>query len=1032
SRTPLDVRDPSVPEQILLTAPTGAIYHNGGHISIGPDGKLYLGVGDSHSSGAQSQDMTVVGGKINRINTDGSIPSDNPTTFQGLGGSLGAPSSVWCCGLRNPFSHAWQQGTGRFFINDVGQDTWEEINDGIKGRNYGWQGGATDGFRNLPNFTDPLYAYKHGGDAGNGNPLSGNVITGGAFYSGVSAGAQYKFPSAYTDHYFFADNGAGWISHMDVSTLSIPNNAAGGNFASGINGPVDLRVNTDGALYYLAINSGELRMITFGPVNTAPTISQQPANQTVTEGQTATFSVTAGGTAPLSFQWQSMPPGGAFADISGATSSSYTTGATTVGMTGTQYRVRVSNSINNVTSNPATLTVNYAPPVITQQPQNRTVTVGSTASFSVTATGTSLTYQWQSMPPGGAFANLGGATSASYTTPATTLAMSGTQYRVIIDNPAAGTVTSNAATLTVTSGTIPPAISGQPASETVTAPATATFSVTATGTNLTYQWQSMAPGGAFANLGGATGASYTTPATTVGMSGTQYRVVVSGDGPSVTSAAATLTVNGPAAATPLISPNGGTFSGPVTVRLSTTTAGATIHYTLNNTAPTSGSAAYTTPVVVSATTTVRAVAIPSGNANSTSAEADAVFTITGTTPYGLPFRDPPSGLNIPSSEAGLPPTLTATMLFQSPVSTLTPSPGLIPFTVNDPLWSDGAVKKRWIALPGNAQITFAATGEWSFPAGTILVKHFDLPINDTNPSQTKRLETRVFYIDPAGGSYGATYKWRADNSDADLLPGTAALDEVETITTATGTRTQTWSYPSRSDCLNCHNAAAKVVLGPKTRQLNGSFAYPGGTTDNQLRTWSYLQMFTVPLTEGAIPTYSALVAVGDVNSTLENRVRSYLDSNCGHCHRPGGPSAPAGWDGRYDTALSATNIVNGPVNGSTQGLTNPKIVVPMDPTNSMMLYRMLSLTQGVRMPQIASHVVDVDATTTITAWINTLTPTGGGGGGTGGGGTGGGGVGGGSPAAISKPASVWGSCGATGLEVGVLGLILLLRRRVRR
>ena len=128
-----------------------------------------------------------------------------------------------------------------------------------------------------------------------------------------------------------------------------------------------------------------------------------------------------------------------------------------------------------------------------------------------------------------------------------------------------------------------------------------------------------------------------------------------------------------------------------------------------------------------------------------------------------------TGLNVPAVAAGLPATLTATGLFQNPTSSMTPKAGLIPFGINAPLWSDDARKKRWIALPGNSKITFNATGEWTFPTGTILVKHFDLPINDTNSSLTKRLETRVFYIDQAGGtSYGATYKWRADNTEADL------------------------------------------------------------------------------------------------------------------------------------------------------------------------------------------------------------------------------------------------------------------------
>jgi len=178
---------------------------------------------------------------------------------------------------------------------------------------------------------------------------------------------------------------------------------------------------------------------------TAPTIATQPANQTVTAGQTATFSVTAAGTAPLNYQWQKGTT-----PITGATSASYTTPTTTTADSGSQFSVVVSNSAGNIASNTATLTVNATAvtPSITQQPSNQTVTAGQKATFSVTATGTTpLTYQWQK-----GTTTISGATSASYTTPATTTADSGTQYSVVVSN-SVGHATSNAATLTVNAAT---------------------------------------------------------------------------------------------------------------------------------------------------------------------------------------------------------------------------------------------------------------------------------------------------------------------------------------------------------------------------------------------------------------------------------------------------------------------------------------------------------------------------------------------------------------------------------------------------
>ena len=271
-----------------------------------------------------------------------------------------------------------------------------------------------------------------------------------------------------------------------------------------------------------------------------PSITTQPANKTVTAGQTATFSVTATGTAPLSYQWKKNG-----ANISGATSASYTTPATTQGDNGSLFAVIVSNSAGSVTSNNATLTVNaLIAPSITTQPANKTVTAGQTATFSVTATGTApLSYQWKKNG-----ANISGATSASYTTPATTQGDNGSLFAVIVSN-SAGSVTSNNATLTV-NPLIPPSITTQPANKTVTAGQTATFSVTATGTApLSYQWKKNG-----ANISGATSASYTTPATTQGDNGSLFAVIVSNSVGSVTSNNATLTVNPMSTPTPTPTP----------------------------------------------------------------------------------------------------------------------------------------------------------------------------------------------------------------------------------------------------------------------------------------------------------------------------------------------------------------------------------------------------------------------------------------------------------------------------------------------
>ncbi|TLZ33144.1 MAG: hypothetical protein E6K32_18385, partial [Gammaproteobacteria bacterium] len=214
----------------------------------------------------------------------------------------------------------------------------------------------------------------------------------------------------------------------------------------------------------------------------APAITTQPASQMVVAGQTATFTVTATGTAPVSFQWQSNGTA-----IGGATADSYTTPATTAADDGEQFTVVVSNAAGSVTSSAAALTVNAAPvaPTITTQPASQTVSTGQTATFTVTATGTApLSYQWQKNGTA-----ISAATVASYTTSATTAADSGDQFTVVVSN-AVGSVTSSAAVLTVNAALVAPTITTQPASQTVNTGQTATFTVTATGTApLSYQWQ---------------------------------------------------------------------------------------------------------------------------------------------------------------------------------------------------------------------------------------------------------------------------------------------------------------------------------------------------------------------------------------------------------------------------------------------------------------------------------------------------------------------------------------------------------------
>ena len=311
-----------------------------------------------------------------------------------------------------------------------------------------------------------------------------------------------------------------------------------------------------------------------------------------------------------------------------------------------------------------------------------------------------------------------------------------------------------------------------------------------------------------------------------------------------------------------------------------------------------------------------------------------------------------------------PARLSETGLFAD-LATLTPASGLIEYELNQPFWSDGTIKRRWIGVPDGERIGFDATGAWSFPLGTVIVKHFELALSEGDPNSQRRLETRLL-VNRNDGWRGFTYRWNGAEAEADLLTGR----ETETITielAAGGTVDQLYEYPSRTDCLGCHTAAAGNVLGPRTRQLNREFAYPAAT-DNQLRSWNNIGLFSTDI--GTADSYDAFPALDDTATPMAERARAYLEVNCAQCHRPGGP-APTSIDLRFDTALDDMDVLDVTPSAGDLGVTDARIIAPGDRSRSVLWLRMGTL-DGNRMPSLGSHRVDEAAVSLIGDWIDSL------------------------------------------------------------
>jgi uncharacterized repeat protein (TIGR03806 family) len=323
--------------------------------------------------------------------------------------------------------------------------------------------------------------------------------------------------------------------------------------------------------------------------------------------------------------------------------------------------------------------------------------------------------------------------------------------------------------------------------------------------------------------------------------------------------------------------------------------------------------------------------------------------------YIVDWNDGDIGKIVPGSGGGggrvIPTLLSQTGCVNASNPTL-PATGMIPYAPNAPFFSDGAGKQRWLALPNGTQVTVETSNDFTFPIGSVLMKNFTLG--------STLVETRLFMRHTDGNWAGYTYEWNAGGTDATRVIGgkTVAING------------QTWEFPSESQCLTCHTAAAGRTLGPEIGSFNGDLLYPlTGRTANQLTTHNFIGTLTPALTQPA----SALPVIPNPFGTapLADRARAYLHANCSYCHQPGGPTS-VNLDFRYTTTLLNTNACEVAPTAGDLGITNPRRIAVGEAARSVVVSR-VNRTDANAMPPLMRHTIDTAGVALLTTWVNGLT-----------------------------------------------------------
>lgn len=322
-----------------------------------------------------------------------------------------------------------------------------------------------------------------------------------------------------------------------------------------------------------------------------------------------------------------------------------------------------------------------------------------------------------------------------------------------------------------------------------------------------------------------------------------------------------------------------------------------------------------------------------------------------------------------------PRTLTATGLFTD-AGARQPAAGVLPYDLNTPLYSDGAIKHRYVWMPTGQAAGWRQAGVLDLPVGTVLVKTFAMPAgaDGADGAGERFLETRLLVHGPQGWT-ALPYVWNTDGTEATLTPQGATLAGVIPAS-VTGGAPADWSVPNRNQCKSCHQqGGALEPIGPSAAALNRTYPYTDGPA-NQLARWQTVGYLVGAPADPTAPAVPRMPVWDDpASGPLADRARAYLAINCAHCHRPGGSASNSGLDLGYDvTDRVKLGVFKRPVaagRGSGQLLFD---VVPGDPDQSILTYRMASTDPGERMPELGRSLVHREGLALVRAWIAQMPP----------------------------------------------------------